>query len=34
MRKMERLTRDDLRALGVISVNWIEDEHRYEVIRL
>lgn len=34
MRKMERLTRDDLRALGVISVNWIEEEHRYEVIRL
>ena len=34
MRKMERLTRDDLRALGVVDVNWIEEEHRYEVIRL
>lgn len=34
MRQMKQLTRDQLLKVGVVSVNWLEDENDWEVIRM
>lgn len=34
MRSCNELTKQMLLDLGVISVNWIPEENRYEVVRL